>query len=105
MNVAYLVVETSNHHLIEEGIYTLEEFEPLANMAASITSPLDPSDILVTVYFGGHKEAELESTIEGVLHVHQRGDWGLMDWIGSAMAATEDKQIQDTLKSIDKQIH
>ena len=104
MKVAYLIVEESNHRLVEEGIYTFEEFETLANIVASVTAPVEPSDILVTVYFSGQTD-NLDSTIEGVLHLHQRGDWGLMDWLGNAMAKTDDIQIQATLTNIEKTTH
>lgn len=102
MKVSCILVSETTHPMIPEGIYTLEEFETLSSVAASVTSPIEESEVHVTVYF---TDTSLESTVQGQLHINQEGDRGLMDWIGSAIAIVEDKSISDTLSKIERVIH
>ena len=105
MKIAYIHVEETNHPLVGEGFYTLEEFETLANAAASATSMLEDSDIQLTIYFSPELGSDYETNIQGILYLNRSGDWGLMDWIGSAYAQADDEQSKKILQSIEKTIH
>ena len=102
MRISCILVSETTHPMIPEGIYTLEEFETLSSVAASVTSPIEDSEVYVTVYF---TDTSLESTVQGHLHINQEGDRGLMDWIGSAIAVVDDESIVETLGKIERVIH
>ena len=109
MRVSYIIVEETESLIVKEGIYTFEEFETVAKIAASATTPFEPSNIVITAYFCAETESntrsDLQSTIQANLELHQKGDWGFMDWIGNVMCNTDDEFAQLTLQEIEKTLH